>query len=94
MYVSHICKGVFGVQRRALYPLELELQPIVSLHVGCSEKASSSLTTEPSHQPCVNSFFCGTVRIILTGLFQKAHVCLKTGCGVTWKSWGSPCIYE
>lgn len=31
MYMSHICKGSFRVQKGALYPLELESQPIVSL---------------------------------------------------------------
>jgi hypothetical protein len=36
MYVLHTYKGV---QKRALYPLELELQPIVSLNVGAGNQA-------------------------------------------------------
>lgn len=48
MYMSRICKGIFRVQKGAFYPLELESQPIVSLHADAGNqtwflcKASSS----------------------------------------------------
>ena len=45
--VAHVCSA-YGYQKRASYPLELELQKVVNGHVGPLQEQQTVLATEPS----------------------------------------------
>lgn len=44
----HTSAGALGGQKRALAPLELELQSVLETEFRSSEKAACTLTAEPS----------------------------------------------